>query len=101
MVKLDYEIATVTPDGLLLNGLYYSSSALVRMKWFSQVKTTGFCRIPVMYDRTNVRHIILMDFDHFELASTVDKYEYDPEIVEVYHEAIQNLKFRLAMKRKE
>ena len=103
MKKLDIKcgLAYVTPKGLLFNGLYYSNAEMIKMRWFSLAESHGNWHVPVLYDVFESRHVILLDFDQFKIASTIDnEQEIDPIIIDSYQKAIRNLKLLLSMNRK-
>ncbi|MCY9589847.1 hypothetical protein PC41400_16640 [Paenibacillus chitinolyticus] len=95
-------IANVTNAGLQFNGLYYSNPTLIKLDWFLLAEMQGSWPIPILFDLLDNRHILLLDFDHFEVATTIEKDEQhlDPEIVDAYQQAFRNLKTLLFWQRR-
>lgn len=101
-VEIRYGVARVTSSGLLCNGIYYTSSNLIRKQWFKLAESHGSWIIPVLYDEHDPQHVILMNFDQPEIATILPKKkQIDTHLVESYQKAIRNLKLRLTMKVKE
>jgi len=68
--------ATITAKGILMNGLYYSSTTAVKERWFSTARQKGNWKIDVLYDpqdmsQINIRH----DRRNFETCNLIDQYE--------------------------
>lgn len=90
-------LATVSRNGLLINGIYYSNSKMIKKQWFEHAKINGEWQIPVLFDSSNVNQIMLFDFNNMELASSIENkvVDWDPLILIAYQEAIENLKEQL------
>jgi hypothetical protein len=94
-------VANVTNRGLLFEGKHYSSMNMIKHRWFSIAESNGGWQIPVLYDTKDLHHLILLDFEQPEIALTIENNTpIDPKMVELYQEAIRNLKALLSVHRK-
>jgi hypothetical protein len=65
--------ATVSSKGLLLDDRIYSNRQMLESKWFEHASTEGPWKIPVLVSPTDQNHIILLNNDSLEIATTIEK----------------------------
>ncbi|MBI5922891.1 MAG: DDE-type integrase/transposase/recombinase [Betaproteobacteria bacterium] len=53
--------ATVTPNGIRLFGVYYTSARAVEERWFDRARQKGVWKVPVSYDPRDLNEIYLHD----------------------------------------
>lgn len=94
-------LASVTGQGIILNGNVYTNARMVKHQWFEAAVKNGEWEIPVLYMPEVPNFLLLYDPDGMEVASAIeDREELDKEIIDTYHAAINELKRRL-LKRKD
>ncbi|SLK20812.1 MULTISPECIES: hypothetical protein [unclassified Paenibacillus] len=58
-LKADVGIATITAQGILFNGRFYTNRAVIKKKWFVLAREEGQWRIPVVYLHNYYEAIII------------------------------------------
>ncbi|RKP56264.1 hypothetical protein D7Z26_06410 [Cohnella endophytica] len=94
-------LASVTGQGIVLNGNVYSNIQMVKNQWFEAAEKNGEWFIPVLYKPENPDYLLLYDMDGVEVASAVDAHEdMDKATINAYLDTINDLKDRI-MKMKD
>ncbi|MBB6021861.1 hypothetical protein HNR77_002956 [Paenibacillus sp. JGP012] len=93
-LKADVGIATITAQGILFNGRFYTNRAVIKKKWFVLAREEGQWRIPVVYLHNYYEAIIIISLSHQEvsLAMWVNIKNLNLEEVEHYHKELNQLK---------
>jgi hypothetical protein len=93
-------LASVTGQGIVLNGNVYSNVRMIKSQWFEAAEKNGEWVIPVLYMPDVPDYLLLYDLDGVEVASAVEeRKEWDNEVVDAYHDAINALKSRIIKKK--
>jgi hypothetical protein len=67
----ELRMAMVTQNGILLEGIAYSHSRLIRYGWFERAKMQGRWQIPVLSKSSDLSRIVLFDTSRGELLVAV------------------------------
>ncbi len=83
--------ATVTPQGIRLNSLYYTCSEAREGKWFEKARISGNYEIPVRYNPFDLDNIYLKGSEGKYVTcplvnSYADRRGYDKETIEASHQ---------------
>lgn len=91
--QLEVGMATVTSEGILFRGEWYSSRLVLKDGWFEYAEKNGEWEIPVFYSAIHPDNLIIVNYQFVDFAYKLNKREgIDDLVLESYFEAFSALK---------
>ncbi|MFX3637407.1 MAG: hypothetical protein ACE3L7_02030 [Candidatus Pristimantibacillus sp.] len=100
-INLKVGFGRVTSTGLVFNEKIYTSSSMIKSQWFYYAAHNGVWEVPILFLAEDSNYILLFDNNRAEIASSVtNEVKLSDETLQIYYEALNNLKKQLKDKKR-